>query len=402
MQFEQKYLDEFAYLGDKIYLDWCALGLQPQRTLNFCSSFQQEFADTLGRVCLGPYGERRAAVKRVLADMIGASPEEIQFAMNTTEGDCLLMHAYPLQPGDSVVVSDFDYPAVCYGWYGLQSSGIQVNTVKAVNGMVRAEDILAAIDDRTKVVAVSQVQYMSGYQTDLQKIGDYCHARGIILSVDGIQALGRNPIDVKKAHIGVYSCGGFKGLLGVLGAAFYYVDEALLPMLRPTCCSENNVIADEYEFPVQPHTEPLCYQTGIARLEGGSMNTYGILALGMGAELIREIGQERIHSHILELEAYLREELVRENIPVQLLGDTSPMRWSGMLCMNFDLEKADRLESVLAQHQIYATVRRVRGRGLLRISLHYPNSKPQLDCLVKALKTALCEDNNNTRTGTRE
>ena len=391
-EIEKKYTDEFDYLGNTAYLNCCSVGMQPKRTLAFCESFQRDFVKTLGCKCYGEYEAERFRVAKTLSRMIHCKPEEIQLTHNTTEGDCLLMRSYPFRPGDSVVVSDFDYPAMVYGWYQLQEKGVVIRKVRAVNGMVRAEDVIAAMDETTKAVSISQVQYMSGYKTDLYAIGQACHRRGILLSVDAAQGLGRNEIDVKEMHISVLSAGSFKGMLGVLGAAFYYCDEALIPRLRPDVWSEGNIAVEETEFPALDYQGTLPYQTGMDRMAGGSVNTYGILAMGISANLLLEIGVDRIHARVQELERLYRNLLAEAYLPVHLLGDENPEHWSGNVCLYFDEEKLERLEKALEREEIVATIRHVRGRGFLRIGLHYYNTEQHIHRLVNVLQAVLAAE----------
>lgn len=388
VEIEKKYLQEYDYLGDVAYLNCCFVAMQPKRTLEFCKTFQEDFVNTLGEKCYGVYEKQRKEVEKKLAELIHCKETEIQLTHNTTEGDCLLMNAYPFKPGDSVVVSDYDYPAMVYGWYQLTEKGIRIKKVKAVNGAVRAEDIIAAMDETTKVVSVSQVQYLSGYQTDLMKIGQACHERGILLAVDAIQGLGRNEIDVKKMHVSVLSCGAFKGLLGVFGAAFYYCSEEVIPHLSPNVWSEGNIAVSEEEFPVLDHQGVLPYKSGIERLTGGSLNTCGILAMGISVSLLLEIGISRIQEKVRELEGFYRHLLEQSGLPIELLGDRNPKTWSGNVCFTFPLEKVEAVERCLSETKIYATTRKICGQGFLRIGIHYYNNEEQLERLVTALKAA--------------
>lgn len=386
---EEKYLREYSYLENNAYLNCCSVAMPPKRTLDFCRGFQDDFTHTLGRKSYGEYECQREAVKKQIAQLIGCSSEEICLTHNTTEGDCLLMRSYAFAPGDSVVFSDFDYPAMVYGWYQLQEQGVRLRKVRAMNGQVRAEDVIAAIDDTTKVVAISQVQYMSGYKTDLEKIGQACNQRRILFVVDAAQGLGRNTIDVKAMHISVLSCCGFKGLLGVLGSGFYYCDSDLVQQLRPNSWSGANIDVSEYGFPEEDHTGVLPYLPGIARLEGGSVNNYGLLALGVSLSLLQEIGIEQIHARVIQLERYYRTKVQELMLPISFLGASEEVFWSGNVCVYFPQQYIPALERALRSNQICATIHDVCGRGFLRIGLHYYNTEQQLERLIKTLIAVL-------------
>ena len=245
------YLQEFAYLRDVAYLDVASVGLQPERTLSYCRQFQDEFVSSYGRVCFGPYGRRRRAVKEKIARLIGAADAqgEIVFVRNTTEGNSLLASCYPLRPGDAVISSASEYPSVVLGWAQRQADGIRLVLAPESNGCLDADDVIGRMDETVKVVALSFVQYLSGFRADLKKIGAACRERGILFHVDGIQGVGRNPVDVREMCIDVLSCGGFKGLMGPFGVGFVYVRKELLAQLRPYSFNDDNIEADEDALP---------------------------------------------------------------------------------------------------------------------------------------------------------
>ncbi len=379
------YLREFAYLQDAAYLDVASVGLQPERTLAYCRQFQDEFVKTFGRICFGPYGERRDAVRRNIARLIGAADAagEIVFARNTTEGNSLLASSYPLASGDSVISSASEYPSVVLGWAQRQADGVRLELVPPHNGVLDADEIIARMDETTKVVALSFVQYRSGFKADLAKIGKECRKRGILLHVDGIQGIGRNPIDVQKMNIDVLSCGGFKGLMGPFGVGFVYVRKALLSQLRPYGFNEDNVEVDEDALPVMRTLPVFPYREGAQRLEAGSMNTYGITALGKSVELLLEIGIEHIHAHVMELERQLRRELA--GLPVTLRGAEAEQYWSGNVCMNFAPDKTSRVEAAFEKYKVYGRL----DTGFLRLSFHYYNTPEHVQRAARALREAL-------------
>lgn len=385
---EEKYLQELAYLEDTAYLDVCSVGLQPQRTLDHCRDFQQQFVNSFGRICFGPYGKMRRQVAVDICRMIGADLPgeedngEILFTGNTTEGDSLLVDCLELKAGDSVISSNIEYPSVVLGWAMKQEEGIELRLVPAKNGVLEADDIIAAMDETTKVVALSFVQYHTGFKADLKKIGTACRERGILFLVDGIQGVGRNEIHVKDMCIDVLACGGFKGLMSPFGTAFVYIRKELIPRLRPRWYSENNVLADEDEMERMSDFPVFELQPGIGRLEGGSKNTYGITAMGKSIELLLEIGIDRIHEHLMELEHYFRGRLAEENLPLHLLGSDDEKYWSGTICLKFDPARTELLEAALQERKIYLCIH----PGFLRISIHFYNTQEHMERVISALK----------------
>ncbi len=380
---EPRHLREFDYLGDAAYLDTASVGMLPQRTLDHCRDFQDAFAASYGRLCFGPYGAQRAEAAQKLARLIGADPDEIMFTRNTTEGSSLLAAGYPLEPGASVVSAAGEYPSVVLGWAQRQAAGVKLRLVPVKNGVLDPADVLAAMDETTKVVALSFVRYESGFRTDLARIGAACRARGVLFAVDAIQGLGRHPVNVRELGIDVLSCGGFKGLMAPFGVGFAYVRRDLLPCLTPWAWSDDNVDVDEAALGRMASIPALPLRAGAARLMAGSQNTFGITALGKSVELLLEIGVENVQAHVLQLEAAFRDAV--QGLPAALRGGNGPAHWSGNVCMDFDPARTQAVAEALARHQVYARL----DTGFLRVSFHCFNTPAHLRRAAQALKEAL-------------
>ena len=128
-------------------------------------------------------------VRRWAAELINATPEEVTFVKNTTEGLGWVANGLAWSSGDNVVTTNVEFPANVYPWMGLQSRGVQLKMVPEENGRVPVERITDAITSKTRVVTISAVQFASGYRADLAALGRICKERGILFCVDAIQFL---------------------------------------------------------------------------------------------------------------------------------------------------------------------------------------------------------------------
>lgn len=387
-QIEDKYLKEYDYLKDTVYLDCARLGLPPKRTKDFCKRFMDEFADSFGQLALGPYGQRREAVRETLAKLIHCSPAEISFVANTTEGNSILASCMSFKPGDSVIITDMDYHGNNFCWLQKQLEGIQVKLAKSHNGTIDADELIALMDDTTKVVSLSFVQFGSGFQADLKKIGLECRKRNIYFSVDGIQGLGRIPVDVQEMKIDLLSCAAFKGMLGPIGAAFVYCRTDVMKLLKPWAYGDNcNIEEMKYGENARDLSIKPLYEDH-RRLEAGALNNYGILALGISAALLNEIGIDVIYQRVMDLEAYYRNLIKEAKLPVQILGSEDSKHWSGNICFNFEACYSEKLKTLLEKNKIYVTLQ----EGFLRTGIHYYNKESDIEQLIKALKEAFWGD----------
>ena len=157
--------------------------------------------------------ETYGGVRRSLAQLINAEPDEIAFAKNTSEGISFFANGLDWQPGDEVISIEGEFPANFYPWKALQKRGVVLRLVPAEEGRVSQESILRALTPRTRVLTVSFVQYLSGFRLDLEKLGKACAAHDCLLFVDAIQGLGAFPVDVRRANIAGLAADSHKWML---------------------------------------------------------------------------------------------------------------------------------------------------------------------------------------------
>ena len=370
---------EYGYLGDAIFLNTSSVAVPPSRVRNACRRCMDDLAQAYGIPAYDEYDNIRSQTKSLLGSLIHCQPDEIAFTKNTTEGNSLLARGLDLKGGDSVIICDMEHPSLLYPWLYSQRRGIDVRIVKSHNGSFSLEDIAALTDKSTKVIAVSAVQYGSGYLADLKGIGTFCAENHIIFAVDGIQAVGKIPIDVQKMHIDYLTCGAFKGLLGSLGIGFLYCRRDLIPHIEPCKISyhtaENYVDAPDI---LQDFSPPLL-RTDIHRLEAGSSNTYGIISLNKGVELILELGVSNIFFHIMELEKQLRGRLYGSGY--EFYEHDPNVGFSGIISLRFPENGTELLKKAFAENRVYATVK----KGYVRMALEFFNTGEQMDRLAHIL-----------------
>ena len=346
---ESKYYKEYNYLNDVTYLDVASIGLPPQRTLDHCRGFEDVFAKSFGRVSLeGDYERQRIRVQADVARLLHTDPANIMFTVNTTQGTSLLAKSLNLQPGDEIISTAIEYPTILLGWGQRQAEGIRLKLIKTQNGTFSAEDILNEMTERTRAVHLSFVHNHTGFMPDIEKIGAICRERSILFAVDAIQALGRVPVDVEKMNIDYLSTAAFKGLLGVLGSGFVYCCPKLQPMLKPEVYSDYNIVYDEETMTNMMQIPVLPYMQGLEAIQGGSVSSYGITAMGKSVELLLEIGIDRVYSHCLRLENLFRKGLSPLEDKVQILGSKDCKHWSGVICLKFDKDRTKQMKNAFA------------------------------------------------------
>ncbi|MCC8023957.1 MAG: aminotransferase class V-fold PLP-dependent enzyme [Clostridium sp.] len=371
---------EFGYLEPDIYLNISSVAMPPVRVRDVCRSFMDDYVESMGRKVMTDFEGMREETKKKLAQLINANPEEIIFVKNTTEGNSILASGYQKAPGGNVVICDLEHPSNLFPWINARSRGVEIKAVKTREGQVPAESVLEQMDEDTRVVSLSAIEYGSGFFTDLKTIGRECRRRGIVFAVDGIQALGRMEIDVEDMCIDYLAAGGFKGLMGTLGAGFVYCSPTLISHIVPPYSGYQSTVSHGVPPEVTTDFQQLPWHDDIRRLESGSLNTYGIMAMDRGVDLILELGIRDIQEHIINLERYLRGKL--SALPVTVWGQKEPERWSGIIVVQFPARLFQKARDIMDRYRIYTTLR----EGYIRISIGLYNTKQQMDSVYNALR----------------
>lgn len=320
------------------------------------------------------WARRLEHLRAAAARLLGATHEEIALVRNTTEGINLVAEGFPWRDGDNLVTPADEFPSNLYPWMNLASRGVETRRVAAAAGRVRLEDLAAACDARTRLVAVSWVNYASGWRQDLEALCELAHRRGALLCIDGIQGLGVFPLDVRQTPIDFLSADGHKWLLGPEGAGIFYLRREHLDLLRPLGVGWNSVVqANDFS-----HIE-LNLKSSAARYEGGTYNLGGLLALGASLDVLLALGIENIAARVLEITELACQRLA--GIGATIASCREPPHASGIVAF----ELPGRVPADARKRCLEAGVALgVRG-GRLRISPHAYNNSDDIERLAAAL-----------------
>lgn len=284
-----------AVVASCAYLDHAAISPLPRRV----REAMVRYVDCRG-VTFGfqePFEAVASHLRAAIARLIGAVPEEIAFVQNTSHGLNIAAQSLPLLPGDNVIFCDMEFPSNVYPWMVLERQrGVEARCIPHEDGGLTLEALQRCADERTRVVAVSSVEFLTGFRTDLESIGAWCRERGVYFVVDGIQSVGAAPLDVRACHIDFLSCGAPKWLMGPVGIGFLYCRQPLLERLTPPMAGCISVVGWE-----NWRDYDLTFLPDAARFELGGPNLVGMVGLLAAVELLLEVGVEVIHSHTIEL-----------------------------------------------------------------------------------------------------
>ncbi len=340
--------------------------------------------------------QQASNAKAALARLIGAAgPHEIAFIPNTSAGLNLVARGLTWRPGDEVVSTAVEFPANRYVWQDLNRLGVTVRLApQQPDGRIDVDDVLDLITDRTRVVALSHVQYGNGFRCDLARISRELtplrqRGRGF-LCVDGIQAVGALPVDVQALGVDFLAADGHKWLLASEGAGLFYCRAELAQMLHPNVVGwlnmTNPLQFDDYRFE---------FADDARRFEPGTYNIPGILALGASAEMFLDLGMATVWQRLEQLTERLGQQLTTHGWRV--CSPRQPHERSGIISflppppeVSHDSRQApgappavlNRYVSGLRQREIHLVAR----AGRLRASPHFYNRLEDMDQLVAALE----------------
>jgi selenocysteine lyase/cysteine desulfurase len=328
-----------------------------------------------GSVNYPAWTRRVEGVRTLTADMIGAAPEEIALIGNTSAGINLVSEGFPWKSGDNVVIREDEFPSNQYPWLHLADHGVETRRIPVEGGRLDLDKLAAAIDARTRIVSLSWVAYANGWRHDLDRVAELVHARGALLFIDAIQALGVFPLDVRATPVDFLAADGHKWLLGPEGAGIFFTRREHLNLLRPLGVGWNSVRHCHDFTRIE-----LVFKDTAARYEGGSQNVAGLSALGASLELLNRFGRQALAARVVEISDLACQRLAE--IGATILSDRTPAHRSGIV--SFELPGRD---PVAARRQCIARKVLLSCRaGRLRISPHAYNTTEDIERLVEALQ----------------
>ena len=371
-KFFESYRREFPVTQKYIYLDHSGVSPLPLRVKSAIETFLSE--STHGGAFHYPkWAQQVVEIRRSCARLINAQPDEIAFVKSTSHGLSIVAEGLDWEPGDNVLIYEKEFPSNIYTWLNLRRKGVGIKTIPSRNGRILIDDIEQLIDSRTRLLAISSVQFANGFRIDLEKAGNLCKNNNIFFCVDAIQSLGVIPMDVRTFNIDFLSSDAHKWLLGPEGIGIFYCRKELVESINPPLIGWKSV-KNEFDF---DHPS-FSLKTDAQRFEEGSMNLLGIFGLGAAIELLLEVGIDAIEERVLGLGDVIIREAKKKGY--SLLTPKARKERGGNVTIAGDFDPA-KTRDALREKGIMVNA---RGGGL-RISPHFYNTEEEIVTLFKAL-----------------
>jgi cysteine desulfurase/selenocysteine lyase len=286
--------------GDAIFLNAASTGPLPQRSVDVLSEWARLRA-TPHKLKDDLLFNTLARSRELIAKLIHARPDEIALATNTGYGINLAARSLPLAEGDVIVTPHREFPANVYPWMGAAKERDLRYRLVPVRQGERVEDALikTLVDPNVKCVAVSWVDFLTGYRVDIEELGRACRAKGAYFVVDGIQGLGALELDLSHGLVDIFASGAQKWLLSPWGSGFVYVRKDLIPKLEPNPVSWMAPKSTD-DFRRLLDFDPT-WRDDARRFEFVTLPFQDFAAMNASLEMFTELGPANIARHIASL-----------------------------------------------------------------------------------------------------
>lgn len=356
------------------YLNHAAVAPWPKRTQEAVTQFARENSHW-GARHYPDWLIREKQLREQCCRLLNANnSDDIALVKNTSEGLSMVAYGLPWQAGDNLIISDEEFPSNRIVWESLRSKGVSVKEV-SLKGSNPEADILATVDQNTRLISLSSVQYASGFRLHLEIIGQFCQRNNILFCVDAIQSLGALPFDVQAVQADYVIADGHKWLLGPEGLALFYSS----PQGRAQL-SLNEFGWHMVEKAGDYTSRSWTVAHSARRFECGSPNMLSIHALSASLSVLLEVGMSQVQAQLADNMVYLIEKLLAHG-QLELLSITQPSRLAGILTFKHRKIDSAALYRHLMDEQVICAH---RGAGI-RFSPHFYTSKAVLDRAVATI-----------------
>lgn len=358
-----------------IYLNHAAISPPPRPTIEAINSYLADVSQN-GSANFRNWLAVKERTRQLLADMLGARPEQVAFVRNTSDGLSTVANGLDWKPGDNLVTFRNEFPSNIYPWLRARDAfGVEVRMCEERGGCIDLDELVGLIDGRTRLVAISHIQYASGFRADLERIGRAARSHDALLVVDVIQALGAVPIDVKSDLIDVAAGACHKWLLTPEGVGVLYLSDRARERIQPTLVGWISVPNPE-DF----NNFEQGWNRGTLSWETGTGPAALIHGLEESLKLLTQTGISKIQDHLEILTDHLCERL--KESPYHVVSSRRAGEKSQIVCIRHEGGRSSlELFHQLMERNIVTAPRGDR----LRISPHLYNTLEEVDGFVAAL-----------------
>jgi selenocysteine lyase/cysteine desulfurase len=375
----QDWREEFIDLDNRIYLDCANHGPFPRATVRAVEQ-ALELKKYPERITHEFYFELPAQVRASLAKLISAKPTEIALTTGATDGANIVARGLAWRPGDEIVLPTNEFPANYYPWKSLERRGVRVREVAPADGrFVAADDLLAAVGERTRLVAASFVGYADGNRIDIARLSAGCRARGVLVFVDASQGVGALDLRAQELGCDFLTCCGYKWLLSPYGTGFFYLREELIERLDIAGVNWLSV-EGAVNFNQLPR-EGWRLEPGARRWDAAEVASFlNLSAMKASLEFLHRVGVGEIERHAGGLSQQIVDRLPRDRCVLRSPAEATHRGTFVVVAARTPKSTAE-LWQALRQRNIFVSLR----QDALRIAPNIFNREWEIERLLEVL-----------------
>ena len=369
--------NEFPVNDNCIYLNHAAIAPWPRRAAVAAQDFADESMN-LGASRYPQWMKKEQQLREQLQVLINAATsEDIALLKNTSEALSVVAHGFPWSSGDTVIISDEEFPSNRIVWESLKDKGVTVIQVNLASAASPEDALINACDSNTRMIAISSVEYASGTRFNLQRLGEHCNNNDIAFCVDAIQGLGVFAHDVQTMHIDFLMADGHKWLLGPEGLAVFYCSPQWRERLQLHQFGWHMMEVVDFS---RQDWEPA---HSARRFECGSPNMIAIYTLSASLSLLLETGIDEIEAGVLDRSQHIINELGNMS-DIEIITPTQSGRYAGIISFRHQKKSNEDIFNHLHDNQVVCAM---RGKGV-RFSPHFYTPMDVIDKAIQLVTKA--------------
>lgn len=370
--------DRFPVKRNFIYLSSCGVAPAYLAGVEEAHRFMLDHSNK-GIALFADYGDPLVPYRKKVSEFLMTAEENLSFVKNTSEGMSMIAAGYPVEPGDEIISYIHEYPSNHYPWRNMEKRGAKLKLLK--NRVPRSvlendielpqgdlpvgfdvDELKSLITKRTRIVALSHVQFTSGFAADLEEIGKICRENKIDLIVDAAQSLGSIPIEAEKWGISALASSGWKWLMGPIGSGILLTSPDLRKKISPIMTGAS-LMKQEYDY-LNHNWDPY---------DDGRMFEYSTSSLALAVALTKNLDDLflKIDPHLLQREIFRLQDLflsaidTKKNTPVLFISGHR----SGILSL---IPREEEPDTIMHKASALKLIISSRG-GYIRIAPHLFN-----------------------------
>jgi selenocysteine lyase/cysteine desulfurase len=357
------------------YLNSAAVSPMPRVSVEAVLSQLRDVSEN-GTVNFSEWIQTKQRCREIIAEMLKVRAEQIAFMRNTSDGFASVANGLDWSEGENIVTFEREFPANFYAWRRIRDTiGVELRLCPERGGRIDLDEFIGLIDSNTRLVSISAVQFASGFNADLEKIGRAARAVDALFAVDIIQAFGVMPFDLEAQFVDIACGASHKWLFSPEGCGILYLSDRARQRIQPTLVGWISV-EEPWDFEdIEQKWKPtaLAWESGT----GGSSLFYGLEA---SLKLLHETGTKEIQSYLEELTDYLCELLQGKNY--EIISSRERDEKSQIVCIEPQKNQtSNELAALLEREKIIVAPRGTR----LRIAPHIFNNRADIERLIEFL-----------------